>query len=66
MWGVRPLFDTKIGVHFLRPLPCQVLLCLKAPQALEIFGASFEIDSLCENALMTCHFDRKIMFVFAV
>ena len=30
------------------------------------FGASFEIDSLCENALMTCHFDRKIMFVFAV
>jgi hypothetical protein len=45
MWGVRPLFDTKIGVHFLRSLPCQILLCLKAPQALENFGASFEIDS---------------------
>ena len=66
MWGVRPLFNTKIGVHFLRPLSCQVLLCLKARQALENFGASFEIDSLFENALMTCHFDRKIVLVSAV
>ena len=30
------------------------------------FGASFELDSLCENALVTCHFDRKIVFVFVV
>ena len=27
-WG--HFFNTKIGVHFLRPLPCQVLFCLKA------------------------------------
>ena len=31
-----------------------------------IFGASFEIDSLFEKALMTCHFDRKIVLVSAV
>jgi hypothetical protein len=66
MWGVRPLFNAKIGVHFLRPLPRQVLPCLKAPQALEISGASVEIDSLCENALITCRFDRKIVLVVAV
>ena len=66
MWGVRPLFDTKIGVHFLRPLPCQVLLCLKAPQALENLGHRLKLIPLFENALMTCHFDRKIVLVFVV
>ena len=46
--------------------PLGFLLLPVGAAGFRIFGASFETDSLCENALMTCHFDRKIVFVLAV
>ena len=60
--GMGSFFTAKRGSKFCG-LIWQAALSL---QALEKFGASFEIGFLCENALMTCHFDRKIVIVFTV
>ena len=64
MWGTGSFFTAKKRVQILRPRLAGFPLA-RGAAGFKNFEASFQISFLHKNALITHHFNRKLVLVFA-